>query len=225
MVLDAHSNTRVSEYLGIGFANGGHLTIRDGASVTLAGGQGALNVGDAGNGQSVLSLEGGTVFWKEFFVGKATGTSGVLLQSGGDLTKRDGSGGDARVGGAFDGTHQVWGAWHLGGGTFSTDSNLQIGAFGLGLLEVAGGSAAIKGFLGIGRFQDAQHHQSRGVVDVTAGRLSTTAPDRLLLVGEEGIGVLNIRERGTVVCANLLSLGAGTLARAGAGPAYSSSTP
>lgn len=217
MVLAAHSNTRVREYLGVGFSNGGNLTIRDGASVTLTGGQGGLNVGDAGTGQSVLAMEGGTVFWKELFVGKNVGTSGVLIQTGGDLTKRDGTGGgDSRVGGAFPGTDLVWGACRLSGGTFTTDANLQIGAFGLGLLEIDGGWAVIKGFLGVGRFRDAENHLSRGVVDVTAGRLAITAPDRLLLVGEEGVGVLSIRNAG-LVFANRLIIGAGTPANPGTG--------
>lgn len=217
LVLDAHSNTRVREFIGVGFANGGRMTIRDGANVTLAGGEGALNVGDTGAGQSVLALEGGNVFWKELFIGKGLGTSGLLLQTGGDLTRRGGDTSDARVGGAFEGGHRVCGAWRMTGGTFSTDANLQIGAYGLGYLEINGGTAAVKGFLGIGRFQDALLNKSRGLVDVRAGRLSTTAPDRLLTVGDEGIGVLNIREQGTVICSNRMIIGGGTLSAAGRG--------
>lgn len=217
MELAGRSNTRVREYLGVGYENGGYLTIRDGASVTLGGGQGALNVGDAGRGQSVLAMEGGTVFWSQLFVGKNSGTSGVLLQSGGDLTKRDGIAADSRIGGAFPGTEDVWGAWRLTGGTFSTNANLQVGAFGLGVLEIDGGTAAIRGFLGIGRFHGTAGAPGRGLVDVKAGRLALTAPDRLLVVGEEGVGVLNIRDRGVVVCANQLIIGGGTPAAPGSG--------
>ena len=217
LVLDAHSNTRVREHLSAGYHNGGRITIRDGANVTLAGGEGALNVGDGGAGQSVLALEGGNVFWKELYVGKASGTSGVLLQTGGDLTRRGGDAGDARIGGAFEGDPKVWGAWQMKGGTFSTDSNLQIGAYGLGYLEIDGGTAVVKGFLGVGRYQDAQLNKSRGVVDVRSGRLSTSAPDKLLTVGEEGIGVLNIRDRGTVLCSNRMIIGGGSLTAAGRG--------
>lgn len=218
MELAEGSYTRIRDYVAVGYEDGGELVVRDGAALSIGGGQGALNVGDVGVGQGVMRMEGGTVFWRELFVGKHAGTSGVLIQSGGDLTRRGTGGvGESRIGGAFEGTDETWGAMRMEGGVFSSDGDLQVGAYGAGLLEIEDGSAAIGGFLSVGRFRDGGGRPSHGVVDVRGGRLAATGAERLLIVGEEGNGALTVRGGGQVVCGNKLVIGAGKPTAAGVG--------
>ncbi len=214
VVLRGASKTRVGEYLSIGVRNGGTLTLQDSASVRISG-RGHLNIGDIGDGHSAMFMQGGSVVCKELFIGKNHGTAGVLLQSGGDF-KLHGQF-ESRVGGDPSGTLEVWGAWRMTGGTFYDEWNLQIGAWGIGVMEIDGGQVDIGGFLAIGRYAADRQHPSHGVIDVKSGSVATTGADRLLLVGEEGIGVLNIRGSGSVICANELIIGSGTIDKPGDG--------
>lgn len=209
LVLRGHSKTRLNNWIAIGKVNGGSLTVQDSADIVIEG-AGHLNIGDLGRGQSTMFMSGGSVRFKELFIGKNTGVSGVLLQTGGDLKKEGML--DSRLGGFDGGTSDAWGAWRMTGGSFNDDWNLQIGAHGAGFMEVDGGTVKVAGFLGIGRY-----HTGHGVLDVKSGSVATTAPENLMLVGEEGIGVLNIRGHGRVTCANRMIIGAGAINRAGEG--------
>ncbi len=215
LILRGASKTRIADWVSVGIGHRGNLTMQDSASLEIEG-SGHFNVGDLAAGQSVFRMEGGTARFREFFVGKRHGTSGVVLQSGGEMHKT-GALLDARVGGVSAGESDSWGAWRLTGGSYQDDWNLQIGAYGVGVMEVAGGSAEIDGFLSIGRFEDNPEFPGNGVMDVRSGKISATSPERLLLVGEEGIGVLTIRGKGEVVCANRMVIGAGTMEKPGEG--------
>jgi autotransporter-associated beta strand protein len=214
LVLAGASRTRLQQWLAIGRRSGGNVLIRDSASVEIEGSS-HLNIGDLGSGLGSLIMHGGSVSFKELFIGKNAGVSGVLLQSGGAL-KKSGSL-DSRVGGGLPGSNHSWGFWRMTGGTYQDEGNLQVGAHGTGVMEIDGGHVTVDGFLGIGRYKDDSGNPSRGVLDVQSGRVTTTAPDHLVLVGEEGIGVLNIRSSGQVVCANRLIIGAGTIDKPGDG--------
>lgn len=214
LVLAGSSTTRLQEWLAVGRRSGGTVIIRDSANVELAGAS-HLNIGDLGSGQSSLIMQGGSLACKELFIGKNPGVSGILLQSGGSLRKSGSL--DTRIGGGLPGAASSWGCWRMTGGTYQDEGNLQVGSHGIGVMEIAGGQVTVGGFLGIGRYEDDSGNASRGVLDVTSGRVSTTAADHLLLVGEEGIGVLNIRGSGEVVCANRLIIGAGTIDKPGDG--------
>lgn len=215
LTLRGHSKTRVREWISIGIGgDGGTLTLQDSAEVLITG-AGHLNIGDVGRGQSTMYMSGGSATCKELFIGKNAGTSGVLIQTGGDLKKVGML--DSRIGGATDGTAGAWGAWRITGGTFNDEWNLQIGAYGAGIMEVDGGDVRVNGFLGIGRFEGDRFHPGVGVLDVKSGSVSTTSPETLLLVGEDGIGTLNIRDRGLVICTNRMIIGAGTIEKPGEG--------
>jgi autotransporter-associated beta strand protein len=217
LILAGDSQTRVTDFLSAGRKNGGTLEVRDSASIEILG-SGHLNVGDIGSGHSIMRLDGGSVTVRQLFVGKGPDTSGVLLQTGGRLRKTRADGMlDTRIGGAEPGSHRTWGAWRMTGGEFLDDWNLQIGGYGTGVLEVDGGDLRVEGFLGIGRYEDQNKNASRGLVDVKSGGISLLSSERLLLVGEEGVGVLNIRGRGRVTCRNRLIIGAGTIAKPGEG--------
>lgn len=205
--LRGKSRTLIRKYLSIGLVHGGSLAVRDSAEVNISG-DGHLNIGDTGSGVSRFDISGGTVACNELFLGKGSGTAGVLIQTGGKITKT--SQFDTRLAGNTLEDGDTWAFWLMTGGTFDDSWNLQVGAHGSAVMEVAGGEARVAGFLSIGRFAAEGNRPSHGLLDVKSGLVSTTATDTLLLVGEEGVGVLNIREAGRVVCANRMKIGAGS---------------
>lgn len=215
VILRGRSRTRVMEYFSIGVENGGTLTLQDSAKIMVEDRRGHFNIGDIGSGQGVMFMKGGSVFCKELFIGKYPGAAGVVLQSGGGMKKSGQF--DSCLGGGAEGSWQSWGAWRMTGGTYVDEWNLQVGTRGIGVMEVDGGQVDIGGFLAIGRYQDKEHHSSRGVLDVKSGSVTTSAAGNLLLVGEEGIGVLNIRGSGSVICANRMIIGAGGIDNPGDG--------
>ncbi|MES2476941.1 MAG: LamG-like jellyroll fold domain-containing protein [Verrucomicrobiota bacterium] len=215
VVFGGRSKSRFSAWISVGFGRPGVLVVKDSATVVIEG-AGHLNVGDIGSGQSVLRMEGGSMSFKEFFIGKNNGASGVLIQTGGNLIK-SGDFLDARLGGFQPGQSQTWGAWRMTGGSYVDDWNLQIGGYGAGVMEVDGGTVSVDGFLSVGRYEDDPQNPGNGVLDVRSGTVTATSPDRLVLVGEDGIGVITLREKGTLICANRMVIGAGTIEKPGEG--------
>jgi fibronectin-binding autotransporter adhesin len=212
--LRGESVTRIRKYLSVGLRHGGSLAVRDSARVEISG-DGQLNIGDIGSGPSRFEMTGGTVACSEMFLGKNAGTGGALVQSGGKISKTSQS--DTRLGGNIPSAGDAWASWLMTGGTYDDTWNLQVGAHGSAVMEVAGGEVRVAGFLSIARFAAEGNTPSHGLLDVRSGLVSTTAASNLLLVGEEGSGVLNIRGAGRVVCANRMILGAGSAARPGDG--------
>lgn len=213
IILRGRSLTRPGKSMAIGTRNGGFLTLNDSARVEVRG-MGHLIIGDLGTGQSVLAMKGGSIQCREIFLGKNNGTSGVVLQKNGDITKQGQL--DTRIGGGVPGNHGSWGAWRITGGTLQDSWNLQIGAYGTGLMEVDGGDVKVVGFLSIGRYADDRDHPSHGMLDVKSGTVTSTQTNNYVLVGEEGVGVLNIRG-GTFTCVNKLMIGAGAIDKPGDG--------
>ena len=214
VVLRGQSTTRVTDFVSIGVRNGGTLSLQDSAKITVEG-RGHLNIGDIGSGQSTLLMKGGSVVCKEFFIGKYAGLSAVILQSGGEIRKIGQF--DSCMGGMPPSAGLVWAAWRMTGGSYLDEWNFQIGTHGIGVMEVDGGAVDIAGFLAIGRYQGDHQQRSRGLLDVKSGSVTTSAVDHLLLVGEEGIGVLNIRNSGSVICAGRMIIGAGSIDKPGEG--------
>ncbi len=207
VVFEDGSITSVVGHASIGVAEGGTLTVKDGASFTLTSGN-DFNVGDVGIGQSELFMEGGSIQFRNLYVGKNTGTSGVVVQTGGTLSKLFG-GGDSRIGGGFEGTSDVWGAYHITGGSLTTDANLQIGAYGIGIMDVNGGDVTVTGgFPVVGRYQFGGN-LSRGLLDVRAGTFSQAPAGNRLIIGETGSGVFNVRGTGEANLEGGLIIGAG----------------
>lgn len=213
VVLGGRSVTRLAEWMSIGTEDGGTLTIRDSANFDIQG-PGHLNIGDLGTGQSVMRMEGGSLSYKEFFIGKYPGASGVVIQSGGSITK-DGQL-DTRIGGGVADSHDNWGAWIMKGGSLTDSWNLQIGGYGTGIMEVDGGNVRVTGFLSIARYADGNKNRSHGMLDLKSGTITSTQSNNYVLVGEEGTGILNLRG-GSFNCANRLMIGAGTIDHPGEG--------
>lgn len=215
-IFSGGSVTWLDGNLSLGRKNGGQVTVEDTAVVRLEG-TGHLNIGDLATGQSTLTVTGGQISCNELFVGKNAGTSGVILQTGGEIHKyKHANFPDTRLGGFSADGADAYGAWLMSGGTFQDEWNLQIGADGTGAMVVTGGQVRVAGFLSLGRFSKSRQELSHGMLDVRSGGVAVTSPETYLLVGEEGVGVLNIRG-GVVTCANKMMIGAGSIERPGQG--------
>lgn len=123
-----------------------------------------------------------------FGVGYFGTAQGYVRQTGG--TVLPGGGGDWRIGGVDPTAAAAVGFYDLSGGSFNTNHNFQIGAYGSGLMSVGGAGVATVtgGFPVVGRFAG-----SFGVLDVTVGGSFTDNSNNRLIVGEEGTGTLNVR--------------------------------
>ena len=168
----------------------------------LSGSIGMLNIGDT------AAVSGVTLY-----VGKNGNAQGYVTQTGGSFNQT--GGGDTRIGGGTtQGTDSAAvGVYTISGGSFTTAGNLQVGAFGSGEMNISGTATATVngGFPSIGRFIGGF-----GVLDVNGGSFTQSDPGGLLIIGEQGTGVLNVRGGATVVAdsatnggsaANALSIG------------------
>ncbi len=154
------------------------------------------------NGFGLANIGGGSVvtITNGFSVGNMGTSQGYVFQTGG--TVNPSGGGDWRIGGAAfsntpaDITPAVItaaaasiGIYNLSGGTFNTNHNFQIGAYGSGEINISGaGVVSITGgFPVVGRFAGGF-----GVLDVSGGSFTDNSNNRLI-IGEEGTGILNVR--------------------------------
>ncbi len=167
-----------------------------------------FNVGDLGAGASGILLSDGSISAITPYIGKNAGTTGVIVQTGGTFLDAIG-GGDGRIGGAVAAASDAFGAFRALGGTTTFSGNFQIGAYGTGIMEVAGGSVAFSngGFPVIARFQTPTS-ESYGLLDISSGSVAQNVAGAKLIVAEEGFGVLNVRGTGTLNCVGGLLVGA-----------------
>jgi autotransporter-associated beta strand protein len=178
--------------------NTGTLTVGGGTTAGTLTVNGDFNIGDNGTG-SLAILAGATIQTDTLFVGKFGSAVGMVNQTGGTISSILGVGGDWRIGGTANSAGAV-GTYNLSGGSFSTLNNFQIGAYGAGTVNQTGGTAAVSGFISIGRYPGAT-----GVYNLSAGSLTGTVQP-LLIVGEQGTGTLNLSGTGAVI-ANTLAVG------------------
>ena len=187
------STTNVNGFAVLGTLNGSTTTIENGATVTF---NGDFNVGDFGAGPSILNILGGTTTVNSIWVGRNAGMQGAVVQTGGNFI--DAAGGDSRLGGNAEASADAFGSWHITGGSFTGNSNFQIGAFGTGIMTVEGGTVTFGGgFPVVGRFQTATS-EAYGLLDVRGGAVNQTAGGTRLIIGEEGFGTLNVSGTGLV---------------------------
>ncbi|MDX1962768.1 MAG: hypothetical protein SFX18_06420 [Pirellulales bacterium] len=154
-----------------------------------------FNVGDNGGAIGVFNLANGTANVREVYVGKFGNGVGVINQTGGSL-RNLGGGGEWRVGGASGpGDVTAYGMLNISGGTFdSRGNNLQIGAFGRGVLYQSGGLIQNDTFPAIARFTA----DSRGVAYHTGGTYTHSNAALFHIVAEEGIGQMTVDANATV---------------------------
>ena len=126
--------------------------------------------------------------------------AGAIRQTGGTVQQAGTFGGDWRIGG-YTGANdaQAYGSYTISGGTMTNARPFQVGAFGRGVLDIAGGTVNINGnFPVVGRFAGGV-----GLMNVSSGSFNQTTTANLLIIGEAGTGVVNVSGTGTLSVAGL----------------------
>jgi len=203
MSLSGSSVTSAGGFVSIGSNGFGTLNVADSASFTTTA---EINIGDVDNATGIVNLSGGTMTVAGLFVGKGntgatvSNTWGVVNQTGGSLLQSGtGGNGDWRIGG-FNGANDadVYGSYTISGGIFNSGNrNFQIGTFGMGVMDVRGGTVNTNN--GGGFPVVARRPGSFGLLDVSSGSFNVNATGQMLIIGEEGSASLNVSGTGSVV--------------------------
>ena len=162
-----------------------------------------FNIADIGASRGYYVQNGGTASVNCLLIGKNNGTGGTagfFTLTGGQFVDRDGSG-DSVVGG-FGGNANTYGSVVIRGGAMEHYDNFQVGGGGLGVFEQSGGSFYhAAGYPVFGRFTTGL-----GVGHLTGGTF-TRAANELLIVGEEGTGVVTVAGTAALTSATPMSIG------------------
>jgi fibronectin-binding autotransporter adhesin len=162
-----------------------------------------FNIGDVNNARGTLFIKDNAVVGANtFFAGKFNAAQGVVVQTGGSLVSNPNPGEWRIGGGGGTGDAAAVGAYDLSGGTMNTTGNFQVGAFGTGAMTMSGGTATAATYPVIGRFTGGY-----GVLTVTGGSFNQSNPGTLLIVGEQGTGILNVSGSGVVNTGGQLRIG------------------
>jgi fibronectin-binding autotransporter adhesin len=196
--------TNADNYSSIGQQAGDSatVTLSGNASLTIAG---DFNVGDV-SAKGVLNVQGdAAVYPRTFFVGKYGTSTGTVNQTGGTVQEADNGAapGDWRIGGAGSASDSAAvGIYNLSGGSFSTTSNFQVGAYGHGIFTQTAGTVTVGAYLSIGRFPGGV-----GLYDMSTGNGTLNASGApFAIVGEQASGALKIGGTSTI---NATGLGVG----------------
>jgi autotransporter-associated beta strand protein len=184
--VQANSNSTIvaNAWLSVGSTAGGTGTLN------LAGGaltaNTDFNIGDVSGSSGIIRMTGGSIAATNFYLGKSGTATGLLVQSAGSIASQANSGGDWRIGGATSADAAAVGTYNISGGTFTTTTNFQVGAYGKGIVNQTGGTVTVGSYLSIGRWPGAV-----GVYNMASGSGTLTANTvTALIVGEQGTGTL-----------------------------------
>lgn len=175
------------------------LTLRDNAIFDIAA---DFNIGDV-NGRGTLNLaDNANLRTRSWFIGKAGFAVGIVNQTGGTVVQSNTSAGDWNLGGNTAGDPAATGIYNLSGGLFDAGPrNYQIGRFGIGTMNVSGGTAQGTAFQVIGRFGTGV-----GTLNLSGG-LYDAVPQGIgalyFIVGENGRATLNVSGTGILRARNL----------------------
>ncbi|HWI58326.1 MAG TPA: autotransporter-associated beta strand repeat-containing protein, partial [Bacillota bacterium] len=192
-----------SGWLSIGASGDGTLTLKDTSLLNVPLDE---NVADVANSTGTLVIQdNATNYARTLWVGKSSGTVGVVNQTGGYLGRTGSSGNEWRIGGNTTNDATAVGTYNLSGGIFNPDGvNFQIGAYGTGYWNQSGGAAYCSGWLAGGRFPGGV-----GYLTVSGGSFNHTGTGNQLLIGEQGSCTLTINNAGLVTSAGGISVGHG----------------
>ncbi len=190
--LTSGDDVRIGENNGADRSNGSEWNMT-GGTATVAG---TINVGWTGS-TAEWKLSAGNVTGGRLAIGSETAGSGdaigTVTMSGGTLNLT-GAAGESRIGGDNNATSATsQGALNLTGGAITTASNFQIGAFGVGRLNMSAGTLSASTWPVIGRFAG-----SNGLAEISGGTFTHTNAGTSFIIGEDGTGVLRISGTGTV---------------------------
>ena len=180
------------------------LTLQPNVTMTVAG---DFNVSDLSGSNGILNITTGDVVkGTTTYIGKSGNATGTVNQTGGSYTQM--SGNDFRIGGTGGtGDAAAVGTYNISGGTLSSPSNFQVGAFGHGTLTETGAGTVVSatGYIDSGRFAGGN-----GVIDVEGGNFNQTNAGAKLIDGEQGTGIITAGGTaggGTITTAGGLVLG------------------
>jgi autotransporter-associated beta strand protein len=185
-----------------GFGSVGRLSGETGRLIVQGNAQysvnGDFNISDLTNTVGYLFVKDtANLTPKTLYVGKGGTAQGIAVQTGGTVASLAGPG-DWRIGGGGTGSadQAAVGTYDLLGGSFSTTGNLQVGASGQGSMYTSGGTASSGSFPVIGRFPTGV-----GSLTVTNGSFTQSNAGTFMIVGEQGTGVVNVANNGTLTVA------------------------
>ncbi len=187
----------------IGESAGSNATL-DISGISQFTGTGDFQIGFGGN--AVVTIKDtATVSIPRLAVGFGNNVAGnvgagVVRQTGGLVQQLGGFAGDWRIGGQT-GVNDVlaYGSYEISNGTLTTNRNFQIGAFGRGIMDINGPTASVittGGFPVVGRFAGGV-----GLLNISAGSFNETTAGNFLIIGEAGIGVVNVSGTGQLIVA------------------------
>jgi hypothetical protein len=191
-----------SAWMNIAIFGTATVTVRNNARLLN---DGDLNVAD-NSGQATLNIQDnayvrGCQAGGGFYVGKNGTGVGVVNQTGGIVEIFGNQ--ESRIGGINVNASGAQGTYNISAGSLVVSHNLQVGAYGTGTLNQAGGTVASDGWLAIGRFAGGV-----GTVNISGGALrKTLGAGQALIVGEAGSGKLNISSNAVVGVRGNLRMG------------------
>lgn len=206
----------------VGNGGSGSLTITDTANDYARLTTTSAYIGNSGGSGSV-SLNRSNASWtsSQYFIGySSTGT--VTVAGGANVNSTAAHTTYLGYNAAVQGTIEISGAGSSWGNSSYTGSEMQVGVYGNGLLNVSGGGSAISGNITLGKYTGAQ-----GTMTIT-GVGSSIQSSSLLQIGGAGTGTLNIsngaslQSAQTLVGAQLNSFG--SISISGAGSAWLNSS-
>lgn len=181
IIENSGSINQTGGWLSIGNSNNGvgTLTVRDSGTLTS---NADLNVSDVGTSQGTLNIQNSATVTHSgsVYVGKNGGTSGTLNISGGTFNISGGFS-IARETGSVGTVNQTGGLINHTGGDF------QIGNRATAAWTQSAGTVNANGWTILGRDPGGN-----GTLSVSGGVFKQTELDRPFMIGEFGIGVLNV---------------------------------
>lgn len=174
------------------------------ASITNATLNGRFVVGSFVNGRGTFDVGvGATVnnadnFW---VLAEQAGAQGRINQTDGTMNINGGF--EARIAASAN----TYGNYNLSGGNLNANTTFQIGAFGVGVFRQTGGTAthAANTWAAVGRF-----NSGRGELTMTGGAQDhdlAGAGGTAFIIGEEGVGVVNISGTATLTTGKDIVIG------------------
>ncbi len=195
LVVDGTGRLNTTGNLWVGEGGQGALVVSNG-TVYAAG---ALSVGQAATGRGSWLMAGGDVSANTFYVGALGNAQGVVTQLNGVVTVRAG---ENRIGGYGVADINATGAYFMRGGTLSSAGAFQVGAYGKGSFEQAGGLVSVGPWPCFGRFITGV---GQGLI--SGGIFRQTGTTTGIIVGEAGAGTLTVTNAGVVDAAGWLIVG------------------
>lgn len=190
------------------YATGATLVFSEGEAAI-----GTLRLGTVGGvGDTALTISGGSLSVRNLFTGMVGNAVTHVTQTDGTLTLTDGGdpgfaiGRMERIEGVTD-----YDTYALAGGRLVvSDCNANIGGAGYGEMTVTGGEARFGAYFVVGRYRNGE-----GRLVMTGGKIVVTQPNRKMVIGEEGHGVVELSGTAELEASKGVTIADGSLSLSG----------